>query len=50
MPAADTDTRTASEDLLFVRKRAERLAQLLYAKQTFEAAGLAQNPAQALDA
>ena len=48
--AADTDWRTASEDLLFVRKRAEGLAQLLYAKQTFGAAGLAQNPAQALDA
>ena len=47
---ADTDWRTASEDLLFVRKRAEGLAQLLYAKQTFEAAGLAQNPSQALDA
>jgi hypothetical protein len=46
----DTDWLKASEDLLFVRKRSEGLAQLLSAKQTFSAAGLAENPAGALDA
>jgi hypothetical protein len=44
----DTDWRTASEDLLFVRKRAELLAQLLSAKQTFRAADLLGKPAEAL--
>lgn len=48
--AADpaTDWRAASEDLLFVRKRAELLAQLLSAKQTFRAAELLAKPEEAL--
>jgi hypothetical protein len=48
--AADptTDWRAASEDILFVRKRAELLAQLLAAKQTFRAANLLGNPEEAL--
>jgi hypothetical protein len=48
--AADpaTDWRAASEDLLFVRKRAELLAQLLSAKQTFRAADLLGKPEDAL--
>lgn len=48
--AADpaTDWRAASEDLLFVRKRAELLAQLLSAKQTFRAADLLGKPEEAL--
>ncbi|WP_440978645.1 Druantia anti-phage system protein DruA [Sphingomonas pseudosanguinis] len=46
---AGTDWRTASEDLLFVRKRAELLAQLLFAKQVFRAADLEGDPAAALD-
>jgi len=48
--AADpaTDWRAASEDLLFVRKRAELLAQLLSAKQIFRAADLLGNPDEAL--
>lgn len=45
----DTDWRTASEDLLFVRKRAELLAQLLFAKQMFRAADLEGDPSAALD-
>jgi hypothetical protein len=45
----DTDWRTASEDLLFVRKRAELLAQLLFAKQVFRAADLERDPAAAFD-
>lgn len=45
----DTDWRTASEDLLFVRKRAELLAQLLFAKQVFRAADLRDDPTAALD-
>lgn len=45
----DTDWRLASEDLLFVRKRAESLAQLLFAKSALRDAGLAQDPAAALD-
>ena len=49
MAGDDTDWRTASEDLLFVRKRAELLAQLLFAKQVFRAADLKNNPAAALD-
>lgn len=43
-----TDWRTASEDLLFVRKRAELLAQLLSAKQTLRAADLLGKPEEAL--
>lgn len=45
----DADWRAASEDLLFVRKRAELLAQLLFAKQTFRAAGLAKKPRAAIE-
>lgn len=45
----DSDWRAASEDLLFVRKRAESLAQLLFAKGMFRGAGLARDPAAALD-
>ncbi|MFQ6180346.1 Druantia anti-phage system protein DruA [Sinorhizobium meliloti] len=39
----------SSEDLLFVRKRAEVLAQLLFARQMFRASGLAVNPLGALE-
>lgn len=46
---SDTDWLRASEDFLFVRKRAELLAQLLFAKQMFRAAGLASNSSAALD-
>ena len=49
MAGTGTDWRTASEDLLFVRKRAELLAQLLFAKQVFRAAELESDPAAALD-
>lgn len=49
MAGDDTDWRTASEDLLFVRKRAELLAQLLFAKQVFRAADLKSDPSAALD-
>lgn len=45
----DSDWRAASDDLLFVRKRAESLAQLLFAKGMFRGAGLAHDPAAALD-
>lgn len=45
----DADWLAASEDLLFVRKRAELLAQLLFAKQTFRAAGLAKKPRAAIE-
>jgi hypothetical protein len=45
----DTDWRLASEDLLFVRKRAESLAELLFAKAAFRDAGLASNPPAALE-
>ena len=45
---ASTDWRQASEDLLFVRKRAEGLAQLLFAKRTFAAADLGASPDAAL--
>lgn len=41
---AETDWRAASEDLLFVRKRAELLSQLLFAKQLFRAANMAEDP------
>jgi hypothetical protein len=47
--SADSDWRTASEDLLFVRKRSELLAQLLFAKQMFRAASLEVDPVSALD-
>lgn len=45
----DTDWREASEDLLFVRKRAELLAQLLFAKQVFRAVDLEGDPCAALN-
>lgn len=45
----DSDWRAASEDLLFVRKRAESLAQLLYAKGTLKGADLMREPEAALD-
>lgn len=45
----DSDWRAASEDLLFVRKRAENLSQLLFAKQAFKAFGLATDPTGALE-
>jgi hypothetical protein len=45
----DTDWRLASEDMLFVRKRAEGLAELLFAKAAFRDADLASNPAAALE-
>ncbi len=48
MAGVATDWRTASEDLLFVRKRAELLAQLLAAKQTFRAADLDRKPHEGL--
>lgn len=43
------DWRAASEDLLFVRKRAESLAQLLFAKYTFRNAELGRSPKKALE-
>jgi len=46
--AAETDWRAASEDLLFLRTRAESMAQLLFAKQTFRASGLRRSPVKAL--
>lgn len=45
----DSDWVAASEDLLFVRKRAESLAKLLFAKQAFRAARLKRWPVQALE-
>lgn len=45
----DSDWKAASEDLLFVRKRAEGLAQLLFAKSVFQAAHLSRKPVAALD-
>lgn len=45
----DSDWVAASEDLLFVRKRAESLSQLLLAKQLFSAVKLSKRPAAALD-
>ena len=44
----DTDWKTASEEHLYVRKRAEVLAGLLRAKLVFAKAGLERNPQQAL--
>jgi hypothetical protein len=46
--ATDTDWHAASEDLLFLRKRAENMAQLLFAKQTFLASHLRRSPDKAL--
>lgn len=46
--AADADWLTASDDLLFVRKRAEVTSQLLFAKQTFFSAQLSAQPERAL--
>lgn len=45
----EVDWRRASEDLLFVRKRAEELARLLSAKRTFTAARLAADPSTGLE-
>lgn len=45
----DTDWLTASEDLLFVRKRAELLSQLLRAKLTFQAVSLDKYPVVGLE-
>jgi len=45
--SADADWLSASEDLLFVRKRAEGLARLLFAKHVFMAADLTRAPARA---
>ena len=47
--AEGTDWRAASDDLLFVRKRSEGLAQLLFAKQLFTAAGIRKDPKTALE-
>ena len=44
------DWRAASNDLLFVRKRAKSLAKLLFAKHVFQDAKLQRTPAQALKA
>lgn len=48
--SVDSDWQAASEDLLFVRKRAEVLAQLVFAKQQFLSARLATEPREALAA
>lgn len=45
--SVDADWRAASDDLLFVRKRAEVLAKLLFAKQQFLDARLDQTPREA---
>ncbi len=45
----DSNWLAASEDLLFVRKRAETLAQLLFAKGIFRAVDLAHDPESGLD-
>ena len=47
--APDSDWRAASEDLLFVRKRAELLSQLLFAKGMLRGSGLERAPEVALD-
>lgn len=47
-PSADADWLAASEDLLFVKKRAEVLSQLLFAKQTFLSVQLSTQPERAL--
>jgi hypothetical protein len=46
--SADADWRAASEDLLFIRKRAESLGRLLSAKQVFMTADLRRAPARAV--
>lgn len=45
--AWDTDWLAASNDLLFVRKRAEILAQLLFAKRVLQGAGIKRSPESA---
>jgi hypothetical protein len=45
----DIDWMRASDDLLFVRKRAESVAQLLFAKRVFAAARLKREPVAALE-
>ncbi len=45
---ADADWRTASDDLLFVGKRAETLSHLLFAREVFAASGLSGDPTAAL--
>src|SRR3546814_15091676 len=45
-PSADSDWLAASEDLLFVRKRAEMMAKLLHAKLVFRKQRLAKAPAR----
>ncbi|MGV2113738.1 Druantia anti-phage system protein DruA [Agrobacterium salinitolerans] len=47
--ASDADWLALSNDLLFIRKRAEVLAQLLFARQMFRAARLDEAPALALE-
>lgn len=47
--AADTDWRGASDDPLFVRKRAQGMAQLLFAKRVLLEAGLVTSPAAAIE-
>lgn len=47
--AQDADWLAASNDLLFIRKRAEVLSQLLFAKQMFRAANLTNDASAALD-
>lgn len=47
--APDSDWRAASDDLLFVRKRAELLSQLLFAKGMLRGSGLERTPEVALD-
>ncbi|MDX0722656.1 DUF4338 domain-containing protein [Sinorhizobium medicae] len=47
--AVNADWLALSEDILFVRKRAEVLAQLLFARQMFRAARLDEEPALALE-
>lgn len=48
-PGPDFDWKHASEELLFVRKRAETLAKLLDAKRTFQAIDWAQSGPKLLD-
>ncbi|NMN57684.1 hypothetical protein FHT36_001581 [Xanthobacter sp. SG618] len=45
----DIDWKRASDDLLFVRKRAENLSQLLFAKRIFTAARLERDPVSGLE-
>jgi hypothetical protein len=47
-PSANSDWLAASEDLLFVRKRAEMMAKLLHAKLVFREQRLAKAPTRAL--